>query len=306
MFTSLFQLEQKAVTVFSSADAGAPILTKDPGSLKTLLKACLVTGYGSKTPLGWQMLHESTNQLSAAFASQDPTASKYLLKIDNADSAFAKLSAYQSMTDIDNGIKPIVVNNIYTLYKSEWMLIGHSKTFLLLLDINLPQIPNKLAYPMLFGDLPRQIKRTSPICTLWSARNYGDVASGGVQPTLFYHVNGSAGKNDYGIHAAAAYPFAINNGASSEDISRNFCKFDHLSNEMGMVLYEPITSSLSDGTWTFLPMLQPTSRKIHEVANLSYIGEDGVRAITGGFLKSAGVDKENNCDCVVPTKWWYA
>ena len=66
MFTGLFQLEQKPVTVFSSDDADAPILTKDAGSLTTLLKACLITGYGGKTALGWDMAFAIEDQKSAA------------------------------------------------------------------------------------------------------------------------------------------------------------------------------------------------------------------------------------------------
>ena len=40
-------------TIFKSTDSGAPVLDGQAGSLVTLLDACLVTGYGSKTALGW-------------------------------------------------------------------------------------------------------------------------------------------------------------------------------------------------------------------------------------------------------------
>lgn len=299
MFTSLFQLEQKPVTVFSSNDAGAPVLTKDPGSLKTLLKACLVTGYGGKEGLGWEMQYESEDQKSAAFASTDPTASKFVFKIDNSGTTSAKLSAYQSMTDINTGVKPIAVDNIYELLISNWMLIGHSKAFILLVDIPVSSI--KISYPILFGDLPRETKRMQHVCVMWSGRK-GNTNSGSVQSTLFNHVNGNSLTNSTGsITWAACYPFRVANGQSGENITQSSCHFDYRSAITASVLYEPILIKLSDSTWSMLPMLQPTSNKINDVNNLGLISSEGVKSVTGYYG-----DAVDNGDCIVPINWWYA
>jgi hypothetical protein len=42
-----------APTIYRSTDGSAPALTGQTGSLTALLKACLVTGYGSKAAAGW-------------------------------------------------------------------------------------------------------------------------------------------------------------------------------------------------------------------------------------------------------------
>ena len=51
----MFQTERVPVTVYRSTDEGAPQLSAAAGSLKTVLKACLTNGYGTKQPLGWEM-----------------------------------------------------------------------------------------------------------------------------------------------------------------------------------------------------------------------------------------------------------
>ena len=56
-------------TVYHRDDAGAPALSYGAASglgfaaLKTILKACLVSGYGSKPAAGWELIAEDTNYL---------------------------------------------------------------------------------------------------------------------------------------------------------------------------------------------------------------------------------------------------
>lgn len=49
------------VLMYSSTDANAPQLnsTRAAGDVKTILKACLITGYGSKASAGWTMQNET-------------------------------------------------------------------------------------------------------------------------------------------------------------------------------------------------------------------------------------------------------
>lgn len=302
MFTSLFQLEKKAVTVFSSTDKNAPTLTNSAGSLKTLLKACLVTGYGDKQGLGWQMLYETNDKNSACFASNDPTASKFVLKVDNTN-ANAKLSAYQSMTSFTQGEKPFVIDNIYETQVSEWRLIGHSKAFILLLDVVLRD--ERIAYPLLFGDLPRQNKRIFPVCVMWSGRKNSHNSSG-VQSTLFYHKNGNSGSNYFEVIYAAAYPFVASSGQTGENLTNNYCRFSYLSYASSTALHEPILVELKDGVWSFLPMLQPLSAPLSDVANLGLINENMMKARTGRATQGSGISNLINNDVVIPLDWWYA
>lgn len=63
------------VKVYRASDVGAPQLKRETGSLKTLLKTCLINGYGEginrKEPVGgWQMADETAN--SVIFHSPQP------------------------------------------------------------------------------------------------------------------------------------------------------------------------------------------------------------------------------------------
>lgn len=50
-------------TYYSSEDAEAPQLGADlTGGVKTVLKACLVTGYGTKPGAGWTMTGEEDHK----------------------------------------------------------------------------------------------------------------------------------------------------------------------------------------------------------------------------------------------------
>ena len=55
---SLRQPVQYPVRYYSYLDAGAPQLADIDGNIKTILKACLVTGYGAKVGAGWTALFE--------------------------------------------------------------------------------------------------------------------------------------------------------------------------------------------------------------------------------------------------------
>jgi hypothetical protein len=50
------------VTVYSSKDASAPVMTGVSGSLVAVLDACLVNGYGTKSGAGWTIAYTGTNE----------------------------------------------------------------------------------------------------------------------------------------------------------------------------------------------------------------------------------------------------
>ncbi len=55
---SLRQPKRYPVKFYSWQDTGAPQLSNNDGVIKTILKACLVTGYGNKEGAAWQMPFE--------------------------------------------------------------------------------------------------------------------------------------------------------------------------------------------------------------------------------------------------------
>lgn len=303
MFASLLQLEKKPVAVFSSDDTGAPVLTKQAGSLKSLLKACLVTGYGTKTALGWSMPFESGDLLSAAFKSTDPTASQFFLKINNSSTADASMSVYQEMTNIDTGAKPIVVDQKYYITTGRWRLIGHSKAFILLIEMTTAG-GTKISHPLIFGDLPREIKRVEPVCVFWCGRNSASwYQVGGAELVLFKHVNGNSTtttSDQAGDSYAQCYPFVVNNGDGGTNLTMSNCKFEQNEQRAGAVLHEPVLTCLPDKTWSMLPMLQPVSH-VHYISNFDEIPDGKLGVVTGVYDNNYALNSS-----IVPTDFWWA
>lgn len=132
----MIQTELKPVTVYRSTDTNAPQLTKTAGSLKTVLKACLVEGYGSQPALGWDMPYE--NGMKAVFRSKDPKATKTALQVDNAANTYAEVAMLIEHQSEDKAKKIAAYNNYKLQYQAwnttrrEWILIGHSRAFVLL------------------------------------------------------------------------------------------------------------------------------------------------------------------------------
>lgn len=132
----MFEGKRTPVTLFRSTDDGAPKLTNALGSLKTVLKACLITGYGGKAGLGWEMLFEETN--SAVFRSKALDSNRFYLKVDNNTmERAATVSAYRQMMSLDAGKGEFFNTNQnfgyiqYDQYEQPWFLVGCGKAFIL-------------------------------------------------------------------------------------------------------------------------------------------------------------------------------
>lgn len=131
--------------VYRSTDPGAPVLTGQAGKLVDLLDAVLVNGYGSggdaKAPLGWTIAFTGTNK---RVYRNDPTDySGFYLRFDDAASQFALVNGYESMSDIDTGVRAFSPSN-YAYGKSstanttarEWMVVGTARCFYLFIKSN--------------------------------------------------------------------------------------------------------------------------------------------------------------------------
>lgn len=83
---------------FSSTDADAPQINYNArvaGDVKTVLKACLVTGYGDKASAGWSIVNEVDHV--AEFVSPSAAMSDYRLGVD--DSTTTKTDWYYQYQD---------------------------------------------------------------------------------------------------------------------------------------------------------------------------------------------------------------
>nr|DAQ73716.1 MAG TPA: hypothetical protein [Caudoviricetes sp.] len=133
----MIQTELKPVTVYRNTDTGAPQLTGTAGSLKTVLKACLVEGYGSQSSLGWEMPFE--NNTDAVFRSKDPKSCRIALGVKNTGQRVAELSIMDGPSGLDAARAVSRINGARFPYmpssgtSNSWVLIGHSRAFVLLI-----------------------------------------------------------------------------------------------------------------------------------------------------------------------------
>lgn len=97
----MLRTERVPVTLYTSEDTAAPRLTHAAGSLKTLLKACLVTGYGAKPAAGWQAAFEENNKIALRCA--DPKSPQGYIRIDNTAAGYADVQVYTAMGGLDAG-----------------------------------------------------------------------------------------------------------------------------------------------------------------------------------------------------------
>lgn len=129
----------QAVTVYRWDDAGAPQLDLvSPSRIITILKKCLVDGYGSKSPLGWTLAYEDASTFKVAFRNSPVLGSGGYVQFwstngsDSPVTMYAKVS--QSMAALDDFFNPgyIGLINPANTFK-RWIIIGTSTGFYFLL-----------------------------------------------------------------------------------------------------------------------------------------------------------------------------
>lgn len=134
------------VRLFRSTDAGSPQLSNsaNDGSLLTILRACLVDGYGSggtaRTPAGWTLPFSDIPNGIACFKA---LGGDYLRLNDNLDYRWASVLGFKTMSDKDTGTEQypnsdqVATDEHYRVYKRPtssqdfdgWMVIASEDWF---------------------------------------------------------------------------------------------------------------------------------------------------------------------------------
>jgi hypothetical protein len=129
------------VTVFRHTDAGAPIsgAPLKPSDWLIILKACLVTGYGSKQPLGWTLEFESVASFKMVFKnniSDGGSGGAFQVESHNGldtVSSQVKFTAANQILDLDVFVEPTPWRTIplinSTAYSKGWTIIGCGRSF---------------------------------------------------------------------------------------------------------------------------------------------------------------------------------
>lgn len=100
---SFLQPEKVPVKVYLSTDKDAPRLDRTPNCVATILKACLVTGYGDKEGAGWTMPFEDTTKGAKVLKPADSPHIPFFMRLSQDTGREMTVQVYQEMSDIDTG-----------------------------------------------------------------------------------------------------------------------------------------------------------------------------------------------------------
>ena len=131
---SLRQPVQYPVKYYSHLDAGAPQLSDADGVIKTILKSCLVTGYGTKAGAGWTALFEDDFRIVLRRPLR--TGNPPDIKIENGvinGTASHRIVSQDNPTGLNDANELAVVNLLArdSKHGAEWHLIVSDFGFLL-------------------------------------------------------------------------------------------------------------------------------------------------------------------------------
>lgn len=169
-------MEKLPVSLFRSTDDNAPPLSTEAGSFKTVLKACLVSGYGNKKGLGWEMPFGETTT-TAVFRPTDPQSQRRYLKVVATGEAASNVAPYGRMSGLESG-EDFFGGTGGTSYLSThewgkninnwWAIVGTSRGFFM---ITYSEYGAQLLY---FGDLPSCVAADNGNTFFWttSIRKY--------------------------------------------------------------------------------------------------------------------------------------
>lgn len=111
--------------LYSSSDSDAPQITNADGAIKTILKACLVTGYGDRASAGWITLFDDGNQMVLRLPDAVQAIGCPDLKVENGDGKY-RIVSQNNPTGLDDATEiasvPLLSRSSYLL--PEWHLIA--------------------------------------------------------------------------------------------------------------------------------------------------------------------------------------
>lgn len=130
---SLLSLTQVPVKVYRWDDVGAPVLDKTVGSVGLIIKACLVTGYGTKSGAGWSLTHEDAGTKSRIYSFNHASAEQLGLRVWGEDTWRINVALVSDIVDantatvVANCASPFMHYNPVSTGK--WVLIASDRGF---------------------------------------------------------------------------------------------------------------------------------------------------------------------------------
>lgn len=131
-----------AANFYFSTDAGAPTLSGTAGTLISVLDACLVNGYGSKSGAGWTKAFSGVNLAAYRMSTASP-ATGFYLRVDDSNATASRIIGYETMTDVNTGTGPFptnaqFANGLFAIKSSAagatarpWAVVAENRSFYL-------------------------------------------------------------------------------------------------------------------------------------------------------------------------------
>ena len=197
------------VTLYRSTDDDAPALTQS--NLSLILKACLVTGYGSKPGAGWTMPYEDAAASKRVFApAKSGELDSYLRVADQT--GVSRVAAYRQMSDIDNGEAILELATPYKhgqgrQWSGRWAVVATARGVVVWVEdgYNAAQ-PGMMLY---YGDSSNADNGSRALILAHSGGDYSDGSHG----SLFHWPD----KPDSGRGYAQAKSYRDGGGAQGQD-----------------------------------------------------------------------------------------
>ena len=175
------------VTLYLSSDDQAPVLTN--ANLSVILKACLVTGYGSKTDAGWTMPYEDAASNTRVFAPKHAGELDSYLRIKDNGGGDSVVQAYREMTGIDAGDKILELRTPYKYgrrnLQGRWAVIASERSIIMWVDSAYNYGP-RVGQMLFYGDTASAHDGSRCLLLAHSGGTYSD----GSTSSLFYYTGG--------------------------------------------------------------------------------------------------------------------
>ena len=198
------------VTLYRSTDDDAPALTKS--NLSLILKACLVTGYGSKPGAGWTMPHEDAAAGKRVFApAKSGELDSYLRVADQT--GVSRVAAYRQMSDIDNGEAILELATPYkhgqgNQWSGRWAVVASARSVIVWVEDGYDS-PGRNGMMLYYGDTPSTDNGSRALLLAHSGGTYNDGSHG----SLFHW----PGKSDSDRAYTQARSYRDDGGAQPQD-----------------------------------------------------------------------------------------
>ena len=175
--------------LYLSTDDDAPALTKT--NLSLILKACLVTGYGSKPGAGWTMPHEEAAAGKRIFApAKTGELDSYLLVHDN--NGTSRVAAWRDYAAIDNAPPALELATPYKHGQSKqwsgrWVVVASARSVIVWVEGGYDS-PGRNGMMLYYGDTTSTDNGSRALLLAHSGGTYND----GSHSSMFFHASSSA------------------------------------------------------------------------------------------------------------------